>query len=48
MLQVTLFTHKTRHQNVFQAANNTIYAEEIEKNKAHLYVQYIHYVQTDA
>ena len=27
-LQVTLFTHKTRHQNVFQAANNTIYAEE--------------------
>ena len=32
-LQVTLFTHKTRHQNVFQAANNTIYAEEIDLAK---------------
>ena len=32
-LQVTLFTRKTRHQNVFQAANNTIYAEEIDLAK---------------
>ena len=32
-LQVTLFTHKTRHQNVFQAANNTIYAQEIDLAK---------------
>ena len=32
-LQVTLFTHKTSHQNVFQAANNTIYAEEIDLAK---------------
>ena len=32
-LQVTLFTHKTRHQNVFQAANNTIYAKEIDLAK---------------
>ena len=29
-LQVTLFTHITRHPNGFQAANNTIYAEEID------------------
>ena len=32
-LQITLFTHKTCHQNVFQAANNTIYAEEIDLAK---------------
>ena len=32
-LQVTLSTHKTRHQNAFQAANNTIYAEEIDLAK---------------
>ena len=32
-LQVTLCTHKTHHQNVFQAANNTIYAEEIDLAK---------------
>ena len=32
-LQVTLSIHKTWHQNVFQAANNTIYAEEIDLAK---------------
>ena len=32
-LQVTLFTNKTHHQNVFQAANDTIYAEEIDLAK---------------
>ena len=32
-LQVTLSTRKTRHPNGFQAANNTIYAEEIDLAK---------------